>query len=63
MQKEIDLFEQYALLPDRVQKLITTHFDGNQDYTTCKVVLREMKKLGYTFDFGLDAEPYNLRKI
>jgi hypothetical protein len=26
-------------------------------------MLNELKPLGYTFDFYLDAQPYNLQKI
>lgn len=64
---EQDLFEKWETLPANVLAIIermeaerdTQHWD----YATCKHYRKELEKLGYTYSFGLDAEPYNLRKI
>jgi len=59
---EIDLFENYEALPKKVQDLLNTTED-KQSYEHCKWLLEKLKPLGYTFEYGLDAIPYNLRKI
>lgn len=33
------------------------------NYKECREFLEEVNKLGYTFDYELDAEPFHLRKI
>lgn len=58
-----DLFETLHLLPREVQECINTFSGKENTYNNCSILLRELKKLGYTFDYNLDAEPYNLRKI
>lgn len=31
------------------------------DYRVIEKMLKEVEKLGYTFDYGLDGSPYGLR--
>jgi hypothetical protein len=31
-------------------------------YNECESMLAEVSSIGYTFDYGLDSTPYNLRK-
>lgn len=62
-----DLFEQWESLPANVLAIIE-HMNeqqekGKWDYEDCRHYQEELNKIGYTYDFGLDAEPYNLRKI
>jgi len=33
------------------------------DYKDCDAFLKEVEAFGYTFDYYLTAEPYNLRPI
>jgi len=61
MAKELDLFEHYEELPQEVQDIIATFED--ETYTECERLLRELKPYGYTFEYYLDASPYNLTKI
>jgi hypothetical protein len=61
-----DLFEHYERLPDNVQELYFSWGDRLADgaeYEDLKQMLSEFEELGYTFDYGLDAEPYDLRVI
>jgi hypothetical protein len=61
-----DLFEHYERLPDNVQELYFSWGDRLADgaeYEDLKQMLLEFEELGYTFDYGLDAEPYDLRAI
>lgn len=62
-----DLFEQWELLPAHVLAIIERMNEqqdkGKWDYEDCEHYRKELNKIGYTYDFGLDAEPYNLRKI
>jgi len=57
-----DLFIHYEELPKVVQDLIIN--EGEVDgYEGCADLLSKTEALGYTFEYGLDAEPYNLRKM
>ena len=60
----IDLFEYVERLPKTVQHTIELY--ANLDtltYNDCKAFLIDMENQGYTFEFGLDAEPYNLKRM
>jgi hypothetical protein len=59
----VDLFEDYEDQPEEVSELLSTLEVEDYNYDTLNDLLSEMKKIGYTFEFGLDAEPYDLRKI
>ena len=63
----IDLFEDYDMQPKNLRK-ITNKYDklymrGKMSYARTKQYHDEVLKLGYTFDSGLDNEPYDLRPI
>lgn len=59
-----DLFEYPELLPQNVNDIIE-RFAEEDDYSyeSCDKLYDELYLVGYTFDYGLDAEPYNLRKL
>lgn len=59
---EEDLFRNYDKLPKKVQRILAKYSDG-EEYSDLEDALSELEPLGYTFDYGLDAVPYNLRKI
>jgi hypothetical protein len=59
----VDLFEDYEDQPKEVSELLSTLDVEDYNYDSLNDLLSKMKKIGYTFDFGLDAEPYDLRKI
>ena len=58
-----DLFETPELLPKQIQSFLDNYELDCMTYSDCKNMLLEIELLGYTFEFGLDAVPYNLRKI
>lgn len=56
-----DLFYNTDQLPTEVIQAIDS-FDENEDtYFECERILKEVEALGYTFDYGLDGVPFNLR--
>ncbi len=57
----MDLFEKYETLPQKVQDVLLTFED--ETYDECKRLLDELKPLGYTFEYYLDACPFNLQKL
>jgi hypothetical protein len=59
---QVDLFEQMESLPDEVQSVLGKYSDG-ESYLNLENLLNELKPLGYTFEYGLDAVPYGLTKM
>ena len=61
----VDLFEDYDEIPPKVQKVLDKHSvafeDG--DYRDLEKAVKELEKIGYTFEYGLDGQAYDLRKI
>jgi hypothetical protein len=59
-----DLFETPELIPDNVRAILDKYCDNDElTYNQCAKMLAEVQELGYTFDYYLDAVPYDLRKI
>jgi len=58
----IDLFEQQKPLPTKVREVLEKYGEI-QTYDQCEAMLKDMQKIGYTFEYCLDAVPFNLRKI
>lgn len=65
VEEEIDLFEDYENIPDNVQAILEKYEDSFEtgNYTGLEKALKEMNKIGYTFDYYLDGQAYNLRPI
>lgn len=60
----IDLFEQYELQPPELREITTRYGEDWEDsYENCASMLRECEAIGYTFEYYLDAVPYDLRKM
>jgi hypothetical protein len=59
--KNTDLFETPELLPDHIKAILDTFDVETLSYSDCQSMLAQMEKLGHTFEFGLDAVPFNLR--
>lgn len=57
-----DLFEETEFLPIEVQIILNKYSMRDNTYENCESMLKEMKELGYTFEYGLDAIPFNLKK-
>jgi hypothetical protein len=60
--KQIDLFENSDLLPPEVLD-IYKEFPDELTYEECAIFLKRLESLGYTFEYYLDAVPFNLKKI
>ena len=60
--EQIDLFENSDLLPPEVL-VICKEFPDVLTYEECAYFLKRMEALGYTFEYYLDALPFNLKKI
>jgi hypothetical protein len=63
----MDLFEDYELLPEEL-KVVCDKWQEKAaywglDYNDCEIFQKECEAIGYTFDYGLDAEPFDLRPI
>jgi hypothetical protein len=56
-----DLFETPELIPNNVMSILETFEDNT--YDECDRIQNELEQIGYTFDYYLDAEPFNLRKL
>jgi len=64
---EIDLFEQYEKQPKELAEIVERYeeryLDGDMDYQDTNRFLKEVNEIGYTFDYGLDNEPFGLKKM
>ena len=56
----IDLFETPELIPTNVG-LILSNITDDISYKDLHSILLQVEKLGYTFEYYLDAVPFNLR--
>lgn len=57
-----DLFENVDKLPRRIKSALERFNEEGYTYETCKKYLMVFIQLGYRFEFGLDAIPFNLTK-
>ena len=62
-----DLFEDYQNQPEELAEIVNLYEEkinnGDYDYVDSKKFLKEVNAIGYTFDYGLDNVPYNLRPM
>lgn len=58
-----DLFETPEKLPAEVQHILENFAEREQTYENCQQLEQALKPHRYTFTWGLDAEPFNLRTI
>jgi hypothetical protein len=58
---DVDLFEHPNRLPIDVQNILNRYLQSDLNYADCEAMLTECEMYGYTFDYGLSAEPFNLR--
>jgi hypothetical protein len=62
-----DLFYWQKDLPEDVASVVESYeqkyLNGDMDYADTKQYLQDLHHLGYTFEYGLDNEPFNLQKI
>jgi ribosomal protein L14E/L6E/L27E len=61
----VDLFEEYDNIPPKLQKILDKHQEAFEDgdYRGLEKALKEVNAIGYTFEYYLDGQAYDLRKI
>lgn len=59
----VDLFKHFDLIPDEINIILDKYDPDNLSYSDLKNMLAECEQKGYTFEYYLDAVPYDLRKI
>lgn len=62
----IDLFQTPEKMPAQLAAIVDKWGDKCTDglsYKECAQFQKQVEAIGYTFDWYLDAEPYNLRPI
>jgi len=61
------LFEDYEKQPPQLRRILEKYEkkyeEGDMDYAETAKMQKEVEKIGYTFDSGLDNEPFGLRPI
>lgn len=61
---KIDLFDFHEKLPKKVKDILSKPiYNSVMTYARCKKLVKELEKVGYTCEYGLDASPYNLQKM
>lgn len=61
---EIDLLDNYDVLPTEVKLILDKHQENWDDtYENCAKLKAELETVGYTVDYYLDATPFNLKKL
>lgn len=58
-----DLFEDYDDLPNDVKAVCDKYITCDTTYENCALLVQELNAIGYTCAYGLDAEPFKLRKL
>lgn len=63
----MDLSENYHLLPEELKSVLDKwkqkEVNVGLDYNDCKAFQEECEAVGYTFDYQLDAQPFDLRPV
>lgn len=58
----MDLFLNSEKQPENLRQIIKS-IPVEMDYSDLETLLKKVESIGYTFEYYLDAEPYNLRKM
>jgi hypothetical protein len=62
--EQLDYFEFYEDQPENVKAILRKYdFEDGLNYDELGKVKNELESIGWTFDYGLDAEPYDLREL
>lgn len=59
--EDLDYFQYYYALPKDIAEIITSLIDP--DYDQLREAVEKAEKIGYTFNYGMDCVPFDLRKI
>jgi hypothetical protein len=58
-----DLFETPNLWPSDLKALLVSYMTKEQTYANLMQLEKDLFKLGYSIEYGLDCVAYNLQKI
>jgi hypothetical protein len=58
-----DMFAYYDELPIEIQMILDKYAEMDFTYENCGNLIDELEVLGWTCEYGLDAEPYDLRQL
>jgi hypothetical protein len=59
----VDLFEYPEQWPANLRAILARYMAKEQTYTNLIQLETDLKKLGYSIQYGLDCVAYNLQKI
>ncbi len=59
----LDLFEYPELWPAKLRALLFEYIAKEQNYSNVLQLERDLFKIGYSIEYGLDCMAYNLQKI
>jgi hypothetical protein len=59
----VDLFEYPEIWPAKLRALLFVYITKEQTYANLIQLEIDLKKLGYSIEYGLDCVAYNLQKI
>lgn len=65
-QNEIDMFEEPDLWPDELKAVIDQYDLDSSDvdpYIVCRELLVAVEDVGFTFHYGLDGTPFQLKPM
>ena len=60
---DIDLFEDWENLPTELTNLLIEFEDKDNTYDACAKLVNALNEIGYTCEYYLDAQPFNLKKL
>ena len=59
----VDLFEYPNLWPANLRAILARYFAKDSSYENLIQLERDLLKLGYSIEYGLDCMAYNLQKV
>lgn len=59
----MDLFENYENLPSEVIAILDNFASEICSYKNCENLITELEKIGYSCEYDLSGEPFNLIKL
>ena len=59
----MDLFETPNLWPANLRAILATYLAKDQTYTNLIQLEKDLLKIGYSIEYGLDCIAYNLQKV
>jgi hypothetical protein len=59
----VDLFEDPEKWPVDLQAILLHYITKDQNYSNLMQLEKDLKKIGYSIEYGLDCMAFNLQKI